>query len=174
MDIYDYYPGDSYVDWVGVSLYTNKFRSYQNPVAGKDFEEMYYGNGIYANPISKLRDIVDRYGDRKPIIITEGGTGHSIRGGSSELAGFASNQLNMLYTYVNMVFPQVKGIIYFDVDLNKNGYVYAFNKNASVFSNYQRVTENNMALIKNFGTSPYSYVKVGEYSDNLPTVELYT
>ncbi len=174
VDIDDYYPGDSYVDWVGVSLYTNKFRSYQNPVAGKDFEEMYYGNGIYANPISKLRDIVDRYGDRKPIIITEGGSGHSIRGGSTDLTGFASNQINMLYTYVNMVFPQVKGIVYFDVDLNKNGYVYAFNKNTTVFSKYQSATENNMAFIRNNGTSPYAYVKASNYSDNLSTVELYT
>ena len=174
VDIDDYYPGDSYVDWVGVSLYTNKFRSYQNPVVGKDFEEMYYGNGIYANPISKLRDIVDRYGDRKPIIITEGGSGHSIRGGSTDLTEFASKQLNMLYTYVNMVFPQVKGIVYFDVDLNKNGYVYAFNKNTTVFSNYKSTTENNLALIKNFNTSPYAYVKASKYSDNLPTVEMYT
>lgn len=114
VDISDYYPGDDYVDWVGVSLYTNKFKP-STLAPGKDSEEMLYSLGKYANPITKLKDIVDRYGNKKPIIITEGGSGHSFVGKDINLTDFAKSRMNILYTYANMLFPQVKGMIYFDV-----------------------------------------------------------
>ena len=95
---------------------------------------MFYGNGAYSNPIAKLKEIVTLYGHKKPIIITEGASGHTIKGGEN-LTDFAKNRMNILYTYVNMVYPQVKGIIYFDQDMNDSKYDYALNHNATVNSN---------------------------------------
>ncbi len=174
VDIGDYYPGDAYVDWVGVSLYTDKFRNYANPVPVQDFEEMYYGNGAYSNPLTKLRDIVDRYGNKKPIIITEGGTGHSIEGKTVDLTAFAKNRIHMLYTYVNMLYPQVKAVIYFDVNLKNNKYVYALSRSPEAMAQYKTSTSNNQALIKAMGQTPYAYTKLGAYKDNLPTLKLFT
>lgn len=175
VDISDYYPGDEYVDWVGVSLYANKFRNPQTLTVGPDHEEMYYSSGKYANPITKLKDIVDRYGNKKPIIITESGFGHSVVNKDIDLTDFAKSRLNILYTYANMLFPQVKGMIYFDViPRNSTGYIYAFNKNDSVFTQYKNSTENNKALIKEIGIKPLSYVKAENYKDNLSEIELYT
>ena len=175
VDIADYYPGDTYVDWVGVSLYTNKFRNPQNPVVGKDFEEMYYGNGAYANPLTKLKNIVARYGSKKPIIITEFGVGYGINGKSIDLNSFAKERIQMLYTYANMLYPQVKGIIYFDVDLgSSNKYLYSLSKNKQMMTQYQALGESNEGFIKQMGITPKSYVKAGSYEDNLPTVELAT
>ncbi|MGE4214698.1 MAG: glycosyl hydrolase [Anaerotignaceae bacterium] len=176
VDIDDYYPGDSYVDWVGVSLYTNKYRNLQTMTAGKDFEEMYYGNGLYANPITKLGDIVERYGDRKPILISEGGIGHSAYNNSSNLTAFAKEKLNILYTYANMVYPQVKAMFYFDVyfDNQPNAYVYSLSKNSAVMEQYKASVNSNNSLIKKMGETPLAYVKAGKYSDNRETIELYT
>lgn len=175
-NIDDYYPGDSYVDWVGISLYTNKYRNLQTMTPGKDFEEMYYSNGIYANPITKLRDIVDRYGDRKPILISEGGIGNSVYNNGLDLTAFAKEELNVLYTYVNMVYPQVKAIIYFDVyfDNQPDAYVYSISKNSTLMQQYQATVNSNPSFIKKMGEKPLAYVKAGKYNDNRETIELYT
>lgn len=175
VDISGYYPGDSYVDWVGVSLYTNKYRNSQNPIVGKDFEEMYYGNGAYANPLTKLKNIVARYGSKKPIIITECGVGHGINGKSIDLNSFAKERVQMLYTYANMLYPQVKGIIYFDVDLgSSNKYLYSLSNRSQMMNQYQASVESNKSFIQQMGVAPKAYVKAGSYQDNLPVIELAT
>lgn len=175
VDISDYYPGDSYVDWVGVSLYTNKYRNSQNPVAGKDSEEMYYGNGSYANPLTKLKNIVARYGSKKPIIITECGVGYGINGKSIDLNSFGNERIQMLYTYANMLYPQVKGLIYFDVDLGgSNKYLYSLSNNMQMMNQYRVSAEDNEGFIKQVGVTPKAYVKAGSYQDNLPVIQLAT
>jgi tetratricopeptide (TPR) repeat protein len=174
VDISDYYPGDEYVDWVGVSLYTNKFKP-STLTAGKDSEEMLYSLGKYANPITKLKDIVDRYGSKKPIIITEGGSGHSFVGKDINLTDFAKSRMNILYTYANMLFPQVKGMIYFDVyPKNSNAYIYDLSKNNAILTQYKNSLESNEAFIKEIGVKPLAYVKAENYKDTLSEVELYT
>lgn len=174
-DISAYYPGDTYVDWVGVSLYTNQFRSGQTLAVGKDHDEMYYGNGVYANPLTKLKDIVDRYGNKKPIIITECGMGSGVQGKSTDLNGFAKEKIQMFYSYVNMLYPQVKAVIYFDVDLDQPGkYEYSLTKNPQMMAKYQETTKNNVAFIKEMGVASKAYVKAGEYKDTLPTLALST
>lgn len=171
-EIQNYYPEDNYVDWVGVSLYTNKYQSANSPKANEDFSEMFYGNGAYSNPIAKLREIVTLYGNKKPIIITEGGSGHTIKGGEN-LTDFAKNRINILYTYVNMVYPQVKGIIYFDQDMNNSLYDYALNHNATVKQQYITSGKSNKAFISNQQLN-YAYVKAEQYKDNLSEINLYT
>lgn len=175
VDISDYYPGDSYVDWVGVSLYTNKYRNPQNPVVGKDFEEMYYGNGAYANPLTKLKNIVARYGSKKPIIITECGVGYGINGKTLDLNSFAKERIQMLYSYANMLYPQVKGIVYFDVDLgSSNKYLYSLSNSSQMMNQYQAFVESNEGFIKQMGGTSKAYVNAGSYQDNLPVIELAT
>lgn len=174
VDISDYYPGDEYVDWVGVSLYTNKYKA-STLAPLKDNEEMYYSYGKYANPITKLKDIVDRYGSKKPIIITEGGSGHSFVGKDLNLTDFAKSRMNILYTYANMLFPQVKGMIYFDVyPKASKAYIYDLSKNTAVLEQYKSSIESNKAFIKEIGVKPLAYVKAENYKDSLSEIELYT
>ena len=175
VDISQYYPGDEYVDWVGVSLYYNQYRNPQNPVVGQDFEEMFYCNGKYANPITMLKDIVERYGSKKPIIITEGGSGHKIAGNSMDLSGFAKDKVNLLYSYVSMVYPQVKGLIYFDNVLPGSGrYIYGLNQSSAVKNQYLTSTQFNQALLNQVGDTSMAYVKAGNYQDNLGQIQLNT
>lgn len=173
VDIDSYYPGDEYVDWVGCSLYTNKFRNHDSAATGQDFEEMFYGNGIYANPITKLKAIVDKYGGKKPIIITEGGFGHTAA--TVDLTDFAVSRMKIMYTYANMVFPQVKGVIYFDNSTVGERYAYSLNSNPAVKAAYMAGTASNPALIKG-GITPANegYVKAGSYSDSREDIKLYS
>lgn len=168
-DISAYYPGDHLVDWVGVSLYTDQYRNAQTLTTGQDFEEMYYGNGKYANPLTTLRDIVERYGNKKPIFITECGISHSSYNQNGNLTGFAQNRMNFLYTYITMLFPQVKGIIYFDVSLQNGKYEYSLQKNSDLYQTYQNVIAFNPTFPLQANKS---YVKAGRYESNAEIISL--
>lgn len=54
-----YYPGDQYVDWVGLSCYPPSVQ---------------YVNGEGDRyPIGRCREVYEKYGDRKPMMVAEGG-----------------------------------------------------------------------------------------------------
>ena len=54
-----YYPGDQYVDWVGLSCY---------PPSPK-----YAANEGDRYPLGRCREVYAKYGDRKPMMVAEGG-----------------------------------------------------------------------------------------------------
>ena len=56
-----YYPGDQYVDWIGISCYPPSRRFV------KTDDEMY--------PILRCKELHDKFGDLKPMMISEGGYG---------------------------------------------------------------------------------------------------
>lgn len=174
VDMNDYYPGDSYVDWVGVSLYTNLYRNSTNPSAGKDSDEMYYGNGLYANPITKLKEVVERYGNKKPIIITECAFGYKMDASEMDLTAFAKTGVNTLYSYVTMVYPQIKAIIYFDNKIyTDNKYAYALNDNPAVKTQYRTSSGSNKTFIQSEQTAS-NYTKADNYTDSRDTLQLFT
>ena len=81
-----YYPGDAYVDWVGVSAY----------------------NFDGESPRTLLAPIVNAYGGRKPIILSE--TASIDHGGNSKAAWTAD-----LSAYVRAT-PQIGALCWFDTD----------------------------------------------------------
>ena len=86
---------------------------------------------------------------RKPIIVTEGGSGHTLSGADASLATFAAERVREMYTTLNMVYPQVKAIIYFDKDTS--GYRYSLQSNASVQAAYTSALKSNPTLISQVG-----------------------
>lgn len=110
-----YYPGDEYVDWVGVSCYSLKhFNSKQN---NELKETQYFMTGDYAwatNRIKPLIKFMEQNGINKPVMLSEGGvtTSSSYDG---DLSWWAKPRLgNYLYNVI-MKYPQVKMINYFNV-----------------------------------------------------------
>jgi hypothetical protein len=81
-----YYPGDLYVDWVGVSGY-----SY-----GRQLPDYLFG------------DICRRYGDHKPIMIAE--TGISETGGTTK-----PDWIRALAAWI-IAHPEVQALVWFDTD----------------------------------------------------------
>ncbi len=176
-NVNDYYPGDEYVDWVGLSLYATRYMSASTMREATEAEKLFYSNGDYANMIAQLKEIVELYGDRKPIMISESGASHSINGNkSADLTAFASRQLDILYTYVNMVYPQVKCILHFDSNPSGDGnYDFSLYGNQTIKEKWQKLTSENSAFLTGLkDKAEKAYVKAQDYSGTDKELWLYT
>jgi len=107
----DFYPGDSYVDWVGVSLYAQKV-FFSDP--GNKESEIMFHTGICSDPVISIKRFVEKYGDRKPIMISEYGCGHKLMKSGTDTSDFAVERLREYLSYLPMVYPQIKLMAYFD------------------------------------------------------------
>lgn len=151
-----YFPGSNVVDWIGTSLYMNKYQFAYDPKPGADTNEMYFGIGNYADPVKNMAEtaaLAQKY--QKPLIVTEGGSGHSVSG-AGDLSAFASQRLSELYNTLNMVYPQVKAIIYFDNNLG--GYDYHLANNATMQNAYTSALRSNPTLISTVGATASTFV----------------
>lgn len=112
VNIDDYYPGDEYVDWVGMSLYAQRyFLGDKNQTTEN---EVLFKTGLNSNPIVAARNIIETYGNRKPIMISECGCGHYVHTQNENTSDFALQRLKEYYAYLPMVYPQIKVMAYFD------------------------------------------------------------
>ncbi len=111
----DYYPGDEYVDWVGVSLYLRKyFHGAPNTDFRKKIDEILFYGGDSADPVLIMEEIVKTFGDRKPIMIFESGATARTVGINDYSVDWAKRHLAKILHYLPMKYPQIKMIGYFD------------------------------------------------------------
>jgi len=104
-NINDYYPGDNYVDWVGLSMYSVKFF---NGNASQPADQV--------NPLDLLDYIYDLYADRKPIMISEYAATHFSKAGNVDTTKFAETKLSMLYSGIKLKYPRVKAVYWFSLN----------------------------------------------------------
>lgn len=124
-----YYPGDEYVDWVGVNFYSDYYMSGNASLPATT--QATFQAGKTSNPMDKLDKIYEMYADRKPIMIGECGvSSYSVTTGEDVLA-WGENQLAQLYGYLPLKYPRVKAVFYFSVDQADPGY-----KPANKWSDY--------------------------------------
>ena len=176
VNVNDYYPGDEYVDWVGLSLYATRYMNAATLREATEPEKLFYSSGDYANMIAQMAEIVELYGDRKPIMISESGASHSINGKDNvDLTAFATRQLKILYTYINMVYPQVKCILHFDTNLGAaNSYDFSLKGNKTVKELWEALTADSVFLTGLKDTAGKAYVKAQDYSGRDEKIKLYT
>lgn len=132
-NIHLYYPGDEYVDYVGISSYMNH-QPETDPL----------GQGVDRNRWSEqLDNIVSLYGYKKPIIVSEGGASYIDYNTWADITPFASKQLYDFYTYLPIKYPQVKAVFIFDQDRNSDSGCYRFSlsNNAQYLDAYKRATQ---------------------------------
>jgi hypothetical protein len=143
-----FYPGDDYVDWVGVSLYTEPY-SHGNPDESMEA----------TTPIEKLEEVYGLYADRKPIMLSESAVSHYTNLDGKSHTDFGVMNLDRLYRVMPVKYPRLKAITYFNVDLkgkeSRNDYL----------------LRNNPAMLdlyKSIITGPYmlNQVKTGTKPDN--------
>jgi hypothetical protein len=131
--IMPYYPGDEYVDWVGVNFYM--WGPYYDSVM----------NETYINTLHKLKSVYDKF-PNKPIMICEWGAASKEYRGAPPLpkntAAYAIGHIQQLYNSLKTQFPRVKGIFYFDWDSN------AINKSDFSLTNDTTVLNTYRSLIK--------------------------
>lgn len=103
-NIPDYYPGDSFVDWVGINIYA-----------------VLYNDGNLSRPardgqLDSLRFIYQLYGARKPIAICEYAATHFCAASGQPTTDFARRQMRQMYQAIREQFPNVILINWFSVD----------------------------------------------------------
>lgn len=158
----DYYPGDEYVDWVGVSLYLKKYFLGRNdwPEAEK-FNEVVFLCGDNADPVKSLDEVIRKFGDRKPIMLAESGASHYSRSLGEDTSAFARSHLRELYYNVPMVYPQVKLIAYFDKVIESETEEYALSTSPLLAQEYKSLVQLPHFIQKD-GGSPVAYKKLAD------------
>lgn len=104
-----FYPGDDYVDWVGVNIYA-----------------VVYNNGDPKQPASdtqldQLRFVYNLYADRKPIAICEYAATHFCQASGQCTTDFAVKSMREFYDALPKLFPKVVLVSWFSVEANADG-----------------------------------------------------
>ncbi|NSW58149.1 MAG: hypothetical protein HPY44_19250 [Armatimonadetes bacterium] len=99
-----YYPGDEYVDWVGVNVYSVVYHSGDVTKRAVD------------NAVQHLEFIYNLYADRKPIAIGEYAATHYCQAAASATVDFAIREMRRMYESIQTRFPRVRMINWFSVD----------------------------------------------------------
>lgn len=161
----DFYPGDEYVDWVGMSSYS-VLDAAASGESG-DRVDAYYFRGLYDNPIVKIRNIVEAFGDRKPILISECGFAYAAEDGQNE--AHAIEKLHEFYTYVNMVYPQVKGVLYFNADYERK---FKLSNAPALENTYWECIEQNPSMQAMLNDTEDGYARFSNYTGTCDTLTL--
>ncbi|MFZ5352412.1 MAG: glycoside hydrolase family 26 protein [Bacillota bacterium] len=155
----DYYPGDKYVDWVGVNFYVDYYDS--GDVDG--------GNNLYQNPLDHLKYFYEKYSNKKPLMICETGVSHYSVPNNEDLTDWGIANLEKLYGNLPLKYPRVKGITYFSVNQNnENNRVgnkwnnYAISENMAVETVYKRIIKDEYYLSDIDKGVSYHYKQIGQ------------
>lgn len=114
-----YYPGDQWVDWVGINAYSDYYFN-GNPNFSESVAAAHY-QGRNANPLHKFKDIYNRYASRKPIMICETGVAWANRCPYVDVSDWGAYNLGRVYSYLPLLYPQVKAIYNFNYDISNKG-----------------------------------------------------
>lgn len=170
--IEDYYPGDDYVDWIGVNFYIDYY----------DSGDASKGNNKLQNPLSHLDYIYTKYANRKPIMICETGVTHYSIPTDEDLTPWAKENLKKLYTQLPMKYPRVKAINYFSLNQANSNYTvgnrwnnYALSENDTIHSIYKEIINNKnyIGKINNSSDSTYRPIKSPEAFKSFEEVFFY-
>lgn len=133
-NIMAYYPGDEYVDWVGVNFY----------MWGPVYDSLMNETGI--STLSKLGAVYNKF-PNKPIMICEWAAASREWRGNPPLpritTDYCINHMNQLYSTLQQYFPRVKGVFWFNYDshlINKSDF--SLTNNPAVLNAYKNVIQN--------------------------------
>lgn len=100
-----FYPGDDYVDWVGVNIYNVVYHN-------SDIKD----DARQEDPRELLDYVYNTYSYKKPIQISEYGATHYSATDEGTYSQFAAEKISTLYDSFETYYPRVKSIFYFDVN----------------------------------------------------------
>ncbi|GGJ32947.1 hypothetical protein GCM10008938_19000 [Deinococcus roseus] len=151
-----YYPGQEFVDWVGITLYSK-----------------YYWNGDPARvtvnllPNSRLDVLYQAFADKHPIQVSEYAAEHHSASSSRDLSYFATAKMQQFYFNIMLKYPRIKNINWLNFDMTAadeyKGYPatrranYNLLKSPSVLKTYQHILSQPYFLKTFNSASRYSY-----------------
>ncbi len=162
----DYYPGDDYVDWIGVSLYANKyFQGVKNyDVNQENIDNTYFFCGEYSHPVLKLEPIVKFMNENninKPLAISECGTPYYISSTGEDTTAWGAMRLRQLYGELIRAYPQVKMICYFNVKIDGEKQFHALYGNDALLNTYNEAVNDNIFITDVSKSADFVYSKFG-------------
>lgn len=166
VDMDSFYPGDAYVDWIGCSLYYNR---YHHSLTGQD---AFVGVGVYGDPMLNVQQTVNLSNlHKKPIIITEGGSSNEYNG--TDNSDWAAERMQKAYAFLPMVYPQIKAIVSSDYGMAWEATDYTFYDNSVVTAAYRKAIADNPTYVSDYHDRGAYYTKLAAYPTKWEgTVEL--
>lgn len=156
MDVY--YPGDQYVDWVGASLYYDRWHH-----SGDTKRDEFYGVGAYGDALLNIQQVVNLSRlHHKPVIVTEGGSCNQYKG--TDNSAWAADRMQRAYAFLPMVYPEIKCIISSDYGESWSGIDYSFYTNPTVTAAYRQGVASNAAYVRNYQDKGSYYTKLSAYA----------
>lgn len=156
--MHQYYPGDEYVDWVGVSLYVEPYSN------GDKADPM-----LATSPVERLDELYRTYADRKPLMLSETGVPHTFQK-TEDFTEWAILNLSRLYDVMPYKYPRLKAITYFNVDMatkGSNSNNYRISANQPVMDVYKKLIANPYFISKvENGAKPTTGVGFTEADSN--------
>ncbi|WP_216855202.1 stalk domain-containing protein [Paenibacillus alba] len=139
-DIDPYYPGDAYVDWVGVSLYIEPYENGDPSLPSM----------LPTSSVERLTRLYNTYSDRKPLMLSETGVPHYSHAAQEDFTEWAKLNLQRLYEIMPYKYPRLKAITYFNVDQQmenaKNDY--SLSDSSEIQAYYRQMIANPYLLSK--------------------------
>ncbi len=161
VNVSSYYPGDEYVDWIGLSSYASMYT--KDGKNADELEEMWFKKGNNSAPVVAVKDFIEEYGNRKPIMLSESGSAHYLFGGLNiDTTDFALKRMREYYTYLPMIYPQIKLIAHFDNRLNGEFEDFRLASNQKIKDEYLSLTKGQRFIQDGYnGDSGYCYREIG-------------
>ena len=157
-DMDDYYPGDQYVDWIGTSLYYDRWHN-----SGDTKRDEFYGVGVYGDALLNIQQTVNLSRmHKKPIIITEGGSCNDYKG--TDNSAWAGERMQRAYAFLSMVYPEIKCIISSDYKDTWHNIDYTFYDNSVVTSAYRQAVASNPVYVHDYRDTGAYYTKLSAYT----------
>lgn len=149
-----YYPGDDYVDWVGINFYSDYYFNRSIPAAD-------------VPPFKHLEEVYRKFAARKPIMVAEFGIANrDYRFGpdrGEDVTNWAEGWIRAFYAHLPQLFPRVKAVVYWSVDqartLNPTGREiirssYLLSEKASLLAAYREAVSSPHYLSSVLTTEP--------------------
>ena len=156
MDVF--YPGDAYVDWIGTSLYYDRWSR-----TGDTVRDEFYGVGAYGDALLNIQQTVNLSRlHNKPVIATEGGSCNKFN--NNDNTPWAADRMARAYAFLPMVYPEVKTIVSSDYGESWSGIDYTFSTNPTVTAAYRQAVSTNPTYVHSYRDTGSFYTKLSAYT----------
>ncbi|NLK52475.1 MAG: hypothetical protein GX295_08540 [Syntrophomonadaceae bacterium] len=162
-EIDTYYPGDQWVDWVGINAYSDYY--FRGDPYADTYATIQNYQGHEANPMTKFKAIYQRYSSRKPIMICETGIAWANLQPYQDVSAWGAYNLKRFYGYLPLVYPRIKAVFYFNNDLSEalpgvERSHYRISQNSRMLEAFQEATISPWYLDDPQTSSPLTYERV--------------
>lgn len=171
-----YWPGDEYVDWIGVSSFMKK-HFLGDPTIPRD-GNLYFMTGDFAYTTNALKDIADfmqRHNINKPLAISEGGTVTQLNyANGGEIEEWSKTRIGYMYWYAAMRFPQLKIINYFNHKMEDEVQFFNMHDKPELVALINEALSNGQYRSTANSMPEFTFVKADGRQFNQTTIPLYT